>query len=606
MPRVVEFLFAWLLHNHLALAARIAGSDHLQLHEARAGPFKKSDRIAIVGAGPGGVHMASRLKQLGYTQTTLLERSDRVGGKSLTIYLNETGECVQKQDPETGKVDTTSCVAHEMGTCFLHNGYHTIRDLVDEYGLTQIVAPEGRAMFSHYAKDQYHSQTMQEFVTASIMDGIKKGTITVPVWAVTQKLKVLVALVSAVKRYNDLHEEIFGKVEFSIPERLSENNLRRIDMTFLEFLEKNDLHALSGFLMFAHAAQGYGYVTTIPAFYGLWWISPELLNGYVQMSFHQQLEKYLLFGTNPVSKISEAMMGSGVQDLVRWLVGGTADVVARTTTMLPEGYQKIWTTIAEKDALDVRFGVEILNIDRKLNDPTAPVKIKYRQDGKLVYEDYDFLIYTAPHVHAKKYVKDVTPEEERIFDSLNSFVLATTLYTSAPVVDYTDDTERPIMYSADKMSGPKADGSWYADRYDDIIFGEVYNPEVQVRVGYQFYENFCPTGEEMLCDSDRTPNQKSIMRTAPTVLEKFKEELEKQQVKDVTILRQFPWPYFHHFSGEAIQQGMPWDLVQLQGQHKTWWIGASASFESVHDVTNYNLMLLKMYLGARVESGRVS
>ena len=41
------------------------------------------------------------------------------------------------------------------------------------------------------------------------------------------------------------------------------------------FLEKNDLHALSGFLMFAHAAQGYGYVTTIPAFYGLWWISPE-------------------------------------------------------------------------------------------------------------------------------------------------------------------------------------------------------------------------------------------------------------------------------------------------------------------------------------------
>eukprot|EP00913_Durusdinium_trenchii_P017868 g16791.t1 len=277
------------------------------------------------------------------------------------------------------------------------------------------------------------------------MDGIKKGTITVPVWAVTQKLKVLVALVSAVKRYNDLHEEIFGKVEFSMPERLSENNLRRIDMTFLEFLEKNDLHALSGFLMFAHAAQGYGY-------------------------------KYLLFGTNPVSKISEAMMGSGVQDLVR-----------------------------------------------------------------------------------------------------------------APVVDYTDDTERPIMYSADKMSGPKADGSWYADRYDDIIFGEVYNPEVQVRVGYQFYETHACIFSPDICGGMRQS-----------------EELEKQQVKDVTILRQFPWPYFHHFSGEAIQQGMPWDLVQLQGQHKTWWIGASASFESVHDVTNYNLMLLKMYLGARVESGRVS
>ena len=33
---------------------------------------------------------------------------------------------------------------------------------------------------------------------------------------------------------------------------------------------------------------GYGYVTTIPAFYGLWWITPELLNGYMQMSFREE------------------------------------------------------------------------------------------------------------------------------------------------------------------------------------------------------------------------------------------------------------------------------------------------------------------------------
>lgn len=65
----------------------------------------------------------------------------------------------------------------------------------------------------------------------------------------------------------------------------------RINMTFAKFLEENDMHALSGFLMFAHAAQGYGYVTSIPALYGLWWISPELLNGYIQMSFREQLEK---------------------------------------------------------------------------------------------------------------------------------------------------------------------------------------------------------------------------------------------------------------------------------------------------------------------------
>ena len=136
-------------------------------------PFKKSDRIAIVGAGPAGVHMASRLKQMGYTKTVLFERSDRVGGKSLTLYLNDTGECIQQKD-KTGQMDTKSCVAHDMGTCFLHNGYHSIVDLVNEYNLTTTVAPEGRAMFSHFAKDSFSSQSMQEFVTSSIMDGLKQ------------------------------------------------------------------------------------------------------------------------------------------------------------------------------------------------------------------------------------------------------------------------------------------------------------------------------------------------------------------------------------------------------------------------------------------------
>ena len=74
---------------------------------------------------------------------------------------------------------------------------------------------------------------------------------------------------------------------------------------------------------------------------------------------------------------------------------------------------------------------------------------------------------------------------------------------------------------------------------------------------------------------------------------------------NVTIIRQYPWPYFHHFEQEAIQEGMPWDLFEMQGERKTWWIGASACFESVHDVTNYNLMLLSKYMGAQFEAGRI-
>ena len=570
-------------------------------------PFKKSDRIAIVGAGPAGVHMASRLKQMGYTKTVLFERSDRVGGKSLTLYLNDTGECIQQKD-KTGQMDTKSCVAHDMGTCFLHNGYHSIVDLVNEYNLTTTVAPEGRAMFSHFAKDSFSSQSMQEFVTSSIMDGVKKGTIKVPRYAFTTELKVLGALISAVKQYNILHESLLGKIEFSMPPRLNASTLQKINMTFAEFVEKNDLHALSGFLMFAHAAQGYGYVTSIPALYGLWWISPELLNRYVQMSFRQQLEKIADYTTkNKAGRICQSMRGCWVRGLVSWLVGGEAGAVKRTTTMLPEGYQKIWTTIAEKDGLDVRFGVDILEqgIDRQLaSSSNTPIVIKYTQNGEQKTEEFQFLIYSGPHAHAKKYVKDLADQEQSIFSKLKSFVLATTLYASPPVKDYTDESHQlPIMYSADKMADSSQDGSWYADRYDDNIFAGVWNPTMQPRVGYQFYENY--ESDDSLKDTDRTPLRNKRMSLAPAVLHRFKQELAKQLVTNVTIIRQYPWPYFHHFEQEAIQEGMPWDLFEMQGERKTWWIGASACFESVHDVTNYNLMLLSKYMGAQFEAGRI-
>lgn len=262
--------------------------------------------------------------------------------------------------------------------------------------------------------------------------------------------------------------------------------------------------------------------------------------------------------------------------------------------------------MVEKDGLDVRYGVDILEkgIDRQLHNHSAPILIKYKQHGKLVTEEFDFLIYSAPHAHAQKYVKDVVSNEQRIFSQLKSFVLATTLYTSPPVKDYTDEKHQlPIMYSADKMADSSQDGSWYADRYDDNIFGHVWNPEIQLRVGYQFYEDY--QLHESLKDTDRTPLHSKIMKFAPEVQNQFEQELAKQRVTDVKIFRQYPWPYFHHFGQEAIQDGMPWDLFDMQGEMKTWWIGASACFESVHDVTNYNLMLLSTYMRAEFEAGQV-
>ena len=46
------------------------------------GPKCKNAKIGVVGAGPGGTHMAWQLKQAGFSDVTILEKSDRIGGKS--------------------------------------------------------------------------------------------------------------------------------------------------------------------------------------------------------------------------------------------------------------------------------------------------------------------------------------------------------------------------------------------------------------------------------------------------------------------------------------------------------------------------------------------
>ena len=43
---------------------------------------RKTDRIGIVGAGPAGVHMAFLLKEKGFLDVTIIEKSNRIGGKA--------------------------------------------------------------------------------------------------------------------------------------------------------------------------------------------------------------------------------------------------------------------------------------------------------------------------------------------------------------------------------------------------------------------------------------------------------------------------------------------------------------------------------------------
>lgn len=198
-----------------------------------------------------------------------------------------------------------------------------------------------------------------------------------------------------------------------------------------------------------------------------------------------------------------------IRQVTRMFVGADGGDVYRTTTMLPEGYNKIWETIVEVEQLDVRLSVDIAAIDRNLGDSSAPVTITL-SDGELL--EFDYLVYTAAHAHAHKIVGDLTSEETRIFEKLQSYVLSTTIYSSNAVKHYSnEDTHAPIMYNVGKMQGVANDGQWYADRNDMQVFGGLKNNGMQIRVGYQFFEDPC-AADEALCDSDRVPDTRCVRR----------------------------------------------------------------------------------------------
>jgi Flavin containing amine oxidoreductase len=581
-------------------------------------PFTKDSRIAIVGAGKlasiprticwcihifcsfslfpfhnkydntyvgvSGIDMASQLRKRGYPHVTLLEQTNRIGGKAYTLYrdLNTGEECTQMITGNS--VNTDQCISYEMGPVFVLGHFKEIINLIHEYDLTAPVLSEGIIAFGE--GPNFDSIGIGTFILGSAQSEVDAGRVKVP-WYVPNGVASLWAVFDAVNRYSKLHREIFGVFSYSMPPRLTKEEFQQINMSYEEFLRQNNLHSMVDFAKLLYSGVGYGYINSIPAFYGLWMITPQLLHLAMQGTIRFQI------GASP----SNVVCVQFVKLLTDLLVGNNAGVSNGFLFLQPEGWQKLLTTIADKEELNIQLGVTDLQVDRSLDDDRAPIRISYNQvltgfpDGvpgsqpNFVEEEYDFVIYTAPHAHAHKYVVDLTEQETKIFDKLESLVVMATLYTATAVRGYY--TDGGIAYHPNRLNSLEDDGRWATD----VNAGNVFSipPFHQLRVGYQFVTDFC-TYDSVLCDEDRYPDPFYAVESTKA-RDQLTEDLELQ-CDDVNLKAQFPWPYFPHFNNEALEEGFLWDLLDMQGEQKTWWIGASASLDTTHNVINYNRMIL--------------
>ena len=69
---------------------------------------------------------------------------------------------------------------------------------------------------------------------------------------------------------------------------------------------------------------------------------------------------------------------------------------------------------------------------------------------------------------------------------------------------------------------------------------------------------------------------------------------ENTGVTGMSLITQKVWKYFSHYSPKDLTDGVLWDILEMQGKHKTWYIGSSVSFESLKSVIEYNKLLLSL------------
>ncbi len=480
----------------------VVNSDILNNHSPlNIGVPKKEDRIVIVGAGPAGIHMAYLLKEKGYKNVKILEKTDRIGGKSFTV--------MKQGFPQ------------ELGTCYTIAGkYGELRRVMKDSPSFEEVGIDSDARAFYSTPNSNSTLTIDEWFLSAIQSQFPYNYLPSSV----AKGKLLIDLI----KYRNLYNSIFGGYRPSVPLQPTQKNARKIDKTFKTFLEENNLGSLLPILSLSNTLQGYGYIDQVPAFYGLWWNSPALINGFIANGINNN---------------------------------------KATSSLLKHGFQKVSEDLIAKSGLNVLTGYTIKSIKRK-----KAIKIK----GCLKGQDYnlnaDFIVLAANLKDSLGYLSDATAREKEIFGSLESTNIVTTLFSCAfqpglrPIQDYTCNISS------------SSQGDMTCHRCNSRLLVNNEEPPREYRVVLQY------------CPKTLDPNDDYKKE----LLERLENNLITAGAKEISIEKdqQHMWAYFSRFNQEGINKGYPWEILKMQGTKNTWYAGASACFESLHDVYEYNRFLV--------------
>lgn len=204
--------------------------------------------IGIVGAGAGGLSLARILTERGFANVTVLERAQRVGGKSLT-YFHEG-------------------VPHEMGTCYTTYGYTWVGQWMEEYGIAAQRLPKHTILL-----EDGSPQDFRDFVLGP------------------NKPKAYLELLRYMRRWLGFFlRQQLGRDPAAFNEEMA--------LSFGAWLDKHDFQVVKRFAWRTITAMGYGHLYEVPALNGLRWNVPSLLLSAAAIRVDEPIPGYAVMWDN--------------------------------------------------------------------------------------------------------------------------------------------------------------------------------------------------------------------------------------------------------------------------------------------------------------------
>jgi hypothetical protein len=225
--------------------------------------------------------------------------------------------------------------------------------------------------------------------------------------------------------------------------------------------------------------------------------------------------------------------------------------------------------------------VTIRGVDRS----QPRIQVTYSKNDDSFVKEADFLIVSSNSEHALSWL-DATETEITLFEDRYASTIVSSLFTTeSKVINLSPKGYTPKLFFGDVISD--SDAAVHQGEATALLdfTPAAFNSTKKYMISYQIYQDFDVEKEGLAKSSDWRSSSLSVLESQMTPF----------AYSNFTVFQQEPYTYFPRLSSEQVIQGLPWDILENQGSHRTWFIGSSVSFETTENVVDYNMKLLKQF-----------